>query len=74
MYKMSESKIIHISWGNGFRYKGVTIDWHNYLGPTILNRHTEEERPYKNISLRIWGLVTQFSRLSKEEREQYRIF
>lgn len=66
--------IIHISWCNVFLYKGVTIDWHNYLGPTILNRHTEEERNYKNISLRIWGLVNQFSRLSKEDREQYRTF
>jgi len=67
-------EVIHISWANVFRYKGVTIDWHNYLGPTILNRHTEEERNYKNISLRVWGLVTQFSRLSKDDREDYRIF
>jgi hypothetical protein len=71
---MKELKLIHISYANIFIFKGVTIDWHNYCGPTILNRHTEEERQYKNISLRIWGLVNQFSRLSEEEREQYRVF
>ena len=71
---MDDMKIIHISWINIFRYKGVTIGWHNYCEPIILNRHTEEERNYKNISLRIWGLVNQFARLSKDDREQYRIF
>lgn len=71
---MHKMEIIHISWANIFRYKGVTIDWHDYYGPTILNRHTEEERQFKNISGRTWGLVGQFSRLSKEDREKYRIF
>jgi hypothetical protein len=70
---MSEMKILHINWANVFLFKGVTIDWHNYLGPTIINRHTEKERQYKNISLRVWGLVSQFSKLSKKEREKYRI-
>ena len=68
------SEIIHISRANIFRYKGVTIDYHSYCGPIVLNRHTDNERPYKNVSLRIWSLVNQFYRLSKEEREQYRIF
>lgn len=68
------AEIIHISWANIFRYKGVTIDWHRYCGPIIINRHTEKERQYKNISMRIWGIVNQFSRLSDKEKEQYRIF
>ncbi len=67
-------EIIHISWAKGFRYKGVTLEWHDYLGPTIINRHTEKERNYRNISLRVWGLVTQFSHLTKEERQQYKIY
>lgn len=68
------SKLIHVSWASVFLFKGVTIGWHYFCGPTILNRHTEEERQYKNISLRVWGLVNQFARLSKSEREQYRVF
>lgn len=71
---MSEMEIIYISWANVFLYKGVTIDWHNYLGPTILRRNTDEERNYRNISLRVWGRVNQFARLTKEEREEYRLF
>ena len=67
-------EIIHIAYAKGFRFKGVTLEWNDYLGPTILNRHTEEERHYKNISLRIWNLVDKFSCLSKDEREQYRIY
>jgi hypothetical protein len=70
---MPKIKILHVSWANVYLFKGVTIDWHNYLGPTILNRHTGNERNYKNISWRIWGLVGQFGRLSKEDREQFRI-
>lgn len=66
--------LIHIAMGKGYRYKGVTLEWHNYLGPTVLNRHTEQERNYRNISLRIWSLVNQFARLSKEQKEQYRIY
>lgn len=66
--------IIHIAIGKGYRYKGVTLEWHNYCGPTVLNRHTEQERNYRNISLRIWSLVNQFARLSKEQKEQYRIY
>lgn len=66
--------LIHIAMGKGYRYKGVTLEWHNYLGPTVLNRHTEQERNYRNISLRIWALVSKFAQLSKEEKEQYRIY
>jgi hypothetical protein len=78
-------EILHISWANIFYYKGVFIDWHNYCGPTLLRRNSHsnrkvlsdcigEERHWKNISGRTWALVGKFARLSKEEREQYRIF
>ena len=71
---MKEFKVIHTSWANVFRYKGVTIDWYKFCGPIILNRHTEEERQYRNISGRVWSLVAKFSWLSDEEKEKYRIF
>lgn len=28
-----------ISVAKTYRYKGVTFDWHDYLGPIIINRH-----------------------------------
>lgn len=65
---------MHITYAKGYRYKGVTLEWHNYLGPIVLNRHTEQERNYRNISLRIWGLVGQFGRLSDSKKQQYRIY
>lgn len=65
--------IIHISFANVFIYKGVTIGWHDYIGPTIFRRGTDIERNYKGVSLRTWSLVNKFSKLSKEDREQFRI-
>ena len=70
---MSEFKLIHISFTDSFLYKGVTFDWHNYCGPTILNRHNGEARKFENISNRNWSAVNKFSGMSKEDREQYRI-
>ena len=60
--------------GKCYRYKGVTFEWHFFCGPIILNRNAEKDRKYRNISLRIWGLVGQFGRLSKDEQQQYRIY
>jgi hypothetical protein len=65
--------IIHMSFTKVFRYKGVTIDWHKFCGPVILNRHTEKERQFKNVSLRVWNLVNKFASLSEKDREQYKL-
>ena len=66
--------IIHMTFAKVFLYKGVTLEWHDYLGPIILRRNTEVERNYKNVSLRTWGLVNKFAGLSKEEKQQYRLY
>lgn len=70
-YKMD---IIHISFCNIFRLGGVTFEWHDYLGPTILSRNTERARKHKNISLRNWAAISKFSTLSRGEREAYRVY
>ena len=67
-------EFIHISFSKCYRFKGVTFEWHNYMGPVILNRHSEQERPWRNVSLRIYGLVRKFSRLDDAEKELYRIY
>lgn len=56
-----------------YRYKGVTFDWHNYLGPIILRRNTENERNWRNIGNRQWRLVGQWHNLPKAEQKKYRI-
>lgn len=70
---MEEAKIIHISWAKVYRYKGVTFYWHSYLGPTILRRNTGNERNWRNVSGRVWGLFGQWLRLPESEQEKYRI-
>ena len=68
------SELIHVSYAKGYRFGGVTFEWHNYLGPFIINRHTEKERDFRNISMRNWSQVNKFSRLSVADREKHRIY
>lgn len=70
-YKMD---IIHLSFCNIFRLGGVTFEWHDYLGPTILSRNTERVRKCENISLRNWVAISKFMALNESEREAYRVF
>jgi hypothetical protein len=57
-----------------YRVNGVTFEWHEYLGPIILNRHTEEERPYRNVSGRNWRAIHKFTNMTREKRELFRIY
>jgi hypothetical protein len=63
-----------MSIAKGYRVSEVTFEWHHFLGPIIINRHTEEERPCNNISLRNWSAINKFSRLAGEKRKLYRIY
>ncbi len=62
-----------VSDGKRYRYKGVTFDYHEYLGPIILNRHTWNERPFRSISRRQWRLFGKWFELPVDKRESYRI-
>jgi hypothetical protein len=62
-----------IATGKIYQYKGVTFDWHNWLGPIILNRKTLNERPWSSVKRRQWALLAKWQRLSKEQQELYRI-
>ena len=66
--------IIHISISKVYRVGGVTFEWRNYLGPTIINRHTGDMRNIKNVSLRNWAMINKFCRMSEQEKENHRIF
>jgi hypothetical protein len=62
-----------VSEGKQYRYKGITFDWHDHLGPIILNRHTWNERPLRSVGRRQWRLFGKWLSLSEYERELYRI-
>lgn len=66
-------KLIHISSSKIYRVNGVTFEWHSYLGPIVLNRHTGKERPFRSISCRNWSAVEKFQRMSEDQKDHYRI-
>ena len=70
---MATLEIIHMSFAKIYKVNGVTFDWHHYCGPTIINRHTEKERQYKNISSRNWAAIAKFCAMSDAERELHRV-
>ena len=74
MSKSSNLEVIHISYSKAYRVGGVSFEWHNWCGPLIINRHTEKERKFRNISLRNWAMINRFSGMTEEERELYRIY
>lgn len=59
--------------GKIYQYKSITFDWHDYLGPIMLNRKTFNERPWRSVSRRQWALLGQWQSLSKHEQENYRL-
>lgn len=66
-------EIIHMSIGTVYQYKGVTFELHRYFGPIVLRRSDHEEKRYERISLRHWGVIGQFMRLSKKEQNRHLI-
>lgn len=66
-------EIIHISWQRVYRFKSVTFEHHNYLGPLMLRRKTFDSRNHRNIKARQWADYYQWLRLPEKEREQFRL-
>lgn len=56
-----------------YRIDGVTFEWNEWYGPSIINRHTEEDRPYRNVSGRNWGAIRKFTNMTLEQRELFRL-
>ncbi len=67
-------EVIHISYSKVYRVGGVTFEWHRWYGPSIINRHTEEERPYRNVSGRNWAMIGKFCSMTDEQKEFHRIY
>lgn len=56
-----------------YKYKSIVFDYEEYLGPTILSHRSYIPKDSRQISLRLWGEFCQWYRLSKDERNQYRV-
>lgn len=65
--------VIHISWQRAYRFKRVTFEHHDYLGPAMLRRKTFNIRNYKNIKARQWADYYKWLKLSEAEREKFRV-
>lgn len=66
--------VIHISYSKIYRVGGVTFEWHSWCGPLIINRHTEKERQFKNISQRNWAMIGKFCSMTDEQKERHRVY
>ncbi|MFV0576010.1 MAG: hypothetical protein ACK5NC_11450 [Vibrio sp.] len=68
-------EILHMSLAKIYIYKNVMIDWHEWLGPSVLNKNTEMERNWRTLNgnARLWKKVGEFARLPDKEKEEYRI-
>lgn len=67
------SQLIHLSFCKAYQFKGITFEWHDYCGPAFLRRKDFEMKPQLQRPMREYGLLGQWLRLSKIEREQFRI-
>ncbi|GMQ53466.1 hypothetical protein [Halopseudomonas aestusnigri] len=66
-------QLIHISIAKCYQFKGITFEWHDYLGPTFLRRKDLEMKPQLQRPMREYGLLGQWLRLSPKDRETYRL-
>lgn len=66
-------EIINMTFAKIYRVNGVTFEWHDWYGPTIINRHNDRERKTKNISLRNWAAISKFLRMGAAEKESHRL-
>lgn len=62
-----------ITLSNIYRYKGVVFEWHNYCGPMALRKDNLEPRR-TDPGKRWWEIVTEWSKLTKAQKEETRIY
>ena len=60
-----------ISLANGYKFEGFYFEYHSYLGPTKMNKNGEFS---KRTGRKFYKMIDSFEKLSKNEREKYRIY
>lgn len=54
-----------------YSFEGFLFQWHDYLGPTPVHKRTFDLR--KTVPGGFWDMITRWQKLSKKEREKYRV-
>ncbi len=68
------NELIHISYAKVYQFKHITFEWHSYCGPFFLRRKDLEPKDErKGRPMRDYGVLNQWLRLDKEDRENYRV-
>ena len=56
-----------------YYYKGITFDYCDLAGVIIVRRVSHRARKPNRVSTRQWKALIKFSKLSREEREEYMV-
>ena len=60
-----------VSFSNIFRYKGLTFEWHNYMGPMPLKKNLEPSNA--KPSKKFYEITAEWNKLTKKKKEKTRI-
>lgn len=56
-----------------YNFKSIMFEYHNYCGPLFLRRKDWEPKNQQIRPMRDYGVLAKWEKLSKDEREQYRV-
>ena len=65
--------MIKITTAKIYQFKSITFEFHAYCGPLFLRRKDWEPKPKQFRPYRDYGVLAQWEKLSKDEREKYRV-
>lgn len=54
-----------------YRYKGVTFEWHRYLGPMLCRKDGEPSK--RNVGRKTGQIIGEWQKLPKSKRERCRV-
>lgn len=60
-----------ITIANIYEYKGYVFEFHKWCGPTPYKKDLSE--PRKTIPAGFWDMISEFVKLTDEEKEKYQI-
>jgi len=65
--------IIKVTTMKVYKFKHLVFDFHDYLGPGFLRHKDFEPKSQQFRPMRDYGVLNQWEKLSKEDREKFRI-
>ncbi len=64
--------VAHINCPNIYRYRGVTFEWHNYLGPLLCRKDGEPSK--RNIGRKTGAVISAWHKLSPSKKKRTLIY